>query len=57
MSGESFVESLNLTQIIDLASIFRVEHNKDSWLDDEYLEKENCLRVRLVTKIEEVCVV
>ncbi len=54
METETFVESMNLTQVIAWANTLGVEHHKESWLDDEYPEKEDDLRVRLVETMTQV---
>ena len=54
MDTDKFVESMSLTLVIAWANVLGVEHDKESWLDDEYPEKENDLRVRLATAMARV---
>ncbi len=54
MNTETFVESMSLTQVVAWADILGVEHDKESWLDDEYLEKEDDLRVRLAVAMTQI---
>ena len=54
MDIDSFVESMDLTQVVAWANKLDVEHNKESWLDDECLEKEDDLRVRLAEAMAQV---
>ena len=54
MDANSFVESMSLAQVIAWANILGVEHDKESWLDDEYPEKEDNLRVSLAEKMAQV---
>ncbi len=50
MGVDKFVESMSLTLVIAWATLLDVEHDKESWLDDEYPDKEDALRVRLAEK-------
>ncbi len=54
MDKEAFVESMDFAEVIVWANKLGVEHDKESWLDDEYPEKENDLRVRLATAMAQI---
>ncbi len=54
MDTDSFVESMSLTLVIAWANLLGIEHDKESWLDDEYPEKEDDLRVSLAEKMAQV---
>ena len=54
MDTEIFVESMSLTLVIAWANLLGVEHDKDSWLDDEYPEKEDVLRARLAAAMTQI---
>ncbi len=54
MNIEVFVESMDLAIVIAWADRLGVEHDKESWLDDEYPDKENDLRDRLAEKMGQV---
>ncbi len=43
-----FVEDLNFDLLIGWSDIFNLDHDYKSWLDDDYPEKENELRTKLV---------
>lgn len=42
---EQFVGDLDFEVLIIWADVLKVDHDEDSWLDDEYPDRENELRV------------
>ena len=54
MRTEAFVESMDLTEVVAWANKLGVEHQKESWLDDEYPDKESDLRVRLAATMIQI---
>ena len=54
MGTEAFVENMDLAEVVAWANKLGVEHQKESWLDDEYLDKESDLRVRLVATMMQI---
>jgi len=52
MVTEAYVDGLDLDMVLVYCHIYGIEHNKDQWLDDEYIEKEDELKVKLM---DEMC--
>lgn len=44
-STTEFVSMLSFENLIEVADVLKVPHDKDQWLDDEYPDKEDALRV------------
>lgn len=42
---ENFIDALKFESLIILADILKVPHNEEQWFDDEWLDKEDDLRV------------
>ncbi len=49
---ETDLDTLNFAGLIKLADKFGVPHNEDRWLDDEWLDKEDELRVAVAEAME-----
>ena len=44
-STTEFVSMLSFENLIEVADILKVPHDEESWLDDEWIQKEDDLRV------------
>ncbi len=51
---EQFVEDLDFDMLIDWADILNVEHDEKNWLDDEWPDKENELRVAVAEAMRNI---
>ncbi len=46
--AETFVGALDLDALVVWADTLKVEHGRDTWIDDDYPDKEDDLRGRVV---------
>ena len=51
---EQFVEDLEFDVLLGWADLFKVEHNEKHWLDDEWPDKEDELRVEVADSMGKI---
>lgn len=51
---ETFVEKLDFDLLIGWADMLKVPHNEDEWFDDDYVDREDTLRVAIAEAMMQV---
>lgn len=47
-----FVEDIELETVLVYCDTYQVPHDEEQWLDDDYPDKEDALRVALIDAME-----
>ena len=54
LGGTNYIDGLTFRQLCSVADRYSVPHNEDQWLDDEFPDKEDDLRVAVAEAMEKV---